>query len=244
MSKTLAQVIAVEKGIKTKVLIDVDIIYKALQKPVLFDGFIKTYKKIAEEDEDKPAQKQRVQISASKALSDVASRLSELFDVTAQKDWGNTQAKADVEVDGTLLVKDAPAPYLLFLEKQLTDLHTLVGKVPTLDPAEEWSFSAGLGLFKSAITQTTSTAKVQKALVLYPHSDKHPAQTQLITQDVVVGTWDTQKFSGAIEDTKKRSILARIEKLQHAVKFAREKANTVVVSDVAPGAAIFGWLLR
>jgi len=37
-------------------------------------------------------------------------------------------------------VGHVPATYLLFLEKQLTDLHTLVSKLPVLDASETWVF--------------------------------------------------------------------------------------------------------
>ena len=37
-------------------------------------------------------------------------------------------------------------------------------------------------------------------------------------------------------------LLERVEKLQHAVKFAREEANNTEVSDQRVGAAVFDYL--
>jgi len=68
----------------------------------------------------------------------------------------------NVLVNGKILLEQVPVTYLLFLEKQLTDLKTLVGKVPTLDEAEEWSFDESTGVYKSQAVRTTRTQKVQK----------------------------------------------------------------------------------
>ncbi len=240
----LNQVIAVEKAIKAKANAEIDTIYKAAQKPVLFEGFVKTYKKKSEEDEDHPDQKQKVQITADLALREASERLTKIFDVTAQKDWANCEAKADVEVDGEILVEGAPTTFLLFLEKQLTDLYTVVEKLPVLDAAENWSYDAAQGMFKTEPTLTHKTKKVQKPLVLYPATDKHPAQTQLITEDVTVGHWEQVRFSGAVAQPKKAALLQRVGKLQHAVKFAREKANLTLAPERAVGDKIMGWIFK
>ena len=239
----LNQIIAVEKGVKAKVQSDIDLIYKAVQKPASFDGQTKTYKKKTEDDEDVPPVKQNVQVVASIALKDIATRWTELFDVTVQKDLANCGARADVEVGGQVLLKDAPVTYLLFLEKQLTDLYTIVSKFPTLDPAEIWTFDTNTGLHRTEPTLTTRTKKVQRALVLHPPTVEHPAQTQLITEDVSVGTWELTRYSGAMTVPEHRKILARIVQLQNAVKAAREEANMVQAPQVSAGTSIFNWIL-
>lgn len=240
----LSQVIAIEKGIKTKAQAEVDVIYKAAQKPALFEGATKVYKKKAEDDEDVPGQKAIVQIKAKDALRDIASRWQGLFDVTAQKDFANCVAKADVVVDGTPLLTGVPITYLLFLEKQLTDLYTIISKFPTLDPAEVWQFDAAGSVYVTEPTLTTRTKKVNKAIVLYPATDKHPAQTQLVVEDVSVGTWEQRRFSGALPQDEKRTLLDKVERLQHAVKTAREAANTVDAPKVEVGAKVFAWVFQ
>lgn len=243
-NQKLNQVIAVEKTIKGRVTSEVTKLYHASQKPNLFNGFTKTYKKRREESEGQPPQSQRVQIKAPALVKDVGAYLTELFDVTAAKDFANCAARANVVVDGEILVADAPATFLLFLEKQLTDLHTAVGAIPTLDPADDWRWDEAVELFKTPATVTVSTKKVQRPLVMYDATDKHPAQTQLITEDVDVGEWEHVKMSGALTDDRKRVLLGRIEQLQRAVKFAREAANGVEAPQKEVGAKVFAWLWR
>lgn len=244
ITEKLNQVIAVEKGIKNKVIADLDKIDKAFQKPALFDGFAKTYRRKAEDDEDVPPQKANVQVKAGDALRGIGQRLALLFDITAQKDFANCLAKSDVVVDNKAIAKDVPATYLLFLEKQLTDLYTLVGRLPTLDPAEAWGWDATQGMFRTEPTITSRTKKVQKALVLYPATDKHPAQTAQITEDVTVGTWELTKFSGALPEGDKNALLIKIERLAAGVKYARENANTVDAPRQTVGTQILGWLFE
>ena len=240
----LNQVIAVEKGVKTKAQAEVDSIYKAVQKPALFEGATKIYKKKADDDEDVPGQGQRVQLKAKDALKEIADRWRGLFDVTAQKDYANCVAKANVVVDGASVLEQVPVTYLLFLEKQLTDLYTIVSKFPTLDPAERWQYDEAGSVYFTEPVLTTRTKKVNKPIVLYPATDKHPAQTQLVTEDVSVGTWETRRFSGAMPVDERRKLLDRIERLQHAVKSAREAANTVEAPQQEVGNRIFGWIFQ
>ncbi len=239
----LNQVIAVEKGVKNRVVSEVTELYQAASHPALFEGFNKKYKPNEEGTETFPSEAKKVQKSANDVLKRASSVLSELFDVTASKDFANCDAVADVVVDGNVLLTGVPATYLLFLEKQLTDMHTLVGSLPVLDSAENWTWDENANLFKTDATVTSRTKKVQKALVMYPATDKHPAQTQLITEDVNIGSWEQVKFSGALPTNVKTGLLEKVEKLQKAVKFAREEANTVDAPNQTVGAKVFTWLL-
>ncbi|MCK2217681.1 hypothetical protein MF672_028380 [Actinomadura sp. ATCC 31491] len=132
----LNQILAVEKGVKASSQRAVTDAYHTIQKPPLLSGLSRTYQPIDDEGEQLPPESTRVQVKAEEVLAEVGKALTKLFDVTATKDWTNTVAKADVVVDGQPLIEGAPVTYLLFLEKQLVDLHTLISKLPTLDPAE------------------------------------------------------------------------------------------------------------
>lgn len=240
----LNQIVAVEKSVKSRVYGDFTELHKASQKAELFTGFSKNYRKKDEEGEDYPPEQKKVQLEAGEVLAQVSKLLAELLDVTATKDFANCLAFADVSVDGVVLVKDAPVPFLLFLEKQITDLHTFVDKIPTLDTADDWQSDPNSGLFKTPSIATHRTKKVQKPVVLYEATDKHPAQTQLITEDVVVGYWDTVKQSGALPVPRKRELLERLEKLSQAVKFAREQANNHEAEEKKVGETLFGYLFK
>jgi len=238
----LNQVLAIEKGIKTRVYSEFTELHQATQKSPLMNGFHKSYQPRDEDGETYPAESVKVQHTAAEVLERVGSSLAELFDVTATKDWANCTARADVVVDGRALLKDVPATYLLFLEKQLGDLHTFITKMTELDPGSDWSVDPGTGLYKTDTTLTQRTKKVQRAITLYEATKEHPAQTQLITEDVVAGTWVTVKYSGAMPAPRKKQLLNRIEKLSNAVKFAREQANASEAQDKKLGKEVFDFL--
>jgi hypothetical protein len=242
-TQKLNQVLAIEKGVKSRVYGEVTTMNASAQKPALFNGFAKAYKPKEEDGEQFPPESSRVQMNAREMLTSLSRLLSELCDVTAAKDWANCNAKADVVVDGKVLVKAAPATYLLFLEKQLNDVQTFVTNLPTLDPAEEWRFDEPTNLYKSETSKTARTKKVQKPIVLYDATEKHPAQTQLITEDVVIGHWDTVKQSGALPVRRRTEVLERIERLIKAVKFAREEANAQEAPEQKVGDALFAYLV-
>ncbi|MCE9577024.1 MAG: hypothetical protein K8W52_28010 [Deltaproteobacteria bacterium] len=238
----LNQILAIEKGIKTRVYADFTELHQATQKPALMNGFHKAYQPRDEDGETYPSESQKVQHNATEVLEKVAAGLTELFDITAIKDYANCTARADVVVDGRALIKDVPATYLLFLEKQLSDLHTFVAKMAELDPGSDWNVDPGTGLFKTEPTATQRTKKLQRPIVLYDATEHHPAQTQLITEDVIAGQWVTIKYSGAIPAPRKKQLLNRIEKLTNAVKFAREQANGVETTEQKVGRHVFDYL--
>lgn len=239
----LNQVIAIEKGIKQKAYETATILRKAFEKPNLFEGFTKAYKKKDEEGEDAPPQRQNVQANAVEALGEVGDEWARYMDIAAQKDAGNLVAKADVVDDaGVTVLEGIPATTLLFIEKQLNDLHTLIASAPTLDPSEEWKQDASTKLYRTDPTETLRTKKVESPIVLYDATDKHPAQTQLITKDVNVGTWEMTRFSGAIPETEKKAMLRRVVALQIAVKKAREEANGAQAPKVSIGQEVFKYI--
>ena len=134
----LNQIIAVEKGVKSKAHQDLTAAHHGLQKAGLLAGISRTYQPKDEEGEQLPPESTPVQLKAEDVLRETAKTLTRLFDVTATKDWANCTARADVTVDGRVLVSDVPVSYLLFLEKQLIDVNTFVRKLPVLDASEAW----------------------------------------------------------------------------------------------------------
>jgi hypothetical protein len=240
----LNQIIAIEKGVKSRVYGEVTELHKEAQKAEPYVGFAKTYRKRDEEGEDFPPESKKVRLSAPDVLRRVAGLQTELFDVEATKEWANTAARADVVVDGHVVVKDAPVTYLLFLEKQLTDLRTFLDKMPILDDAEEWTVDPNTGLYRSARVSTHRTKKTPKVVVKYEATKEHPAQTELIYEDLVVGYWDTVKQSGALPAPRKQQLLERTDRLLRAVKMAREQANNSECARVAVGGALFHWLFE
>ncbi len=242
MAAKLNQIIAIEKGVKTSAFQELTEAHHLLQKPSLLAGISRTYQPKDEDGEQFPPEFTRVQASAETVIKDTARILTNLFDVTAAKDWANCEAKADITVDGRTLAVDVPATYLLFLEKQLTDLHTFIRKLPTLDPSETWTFDPSADAYVTEAVQTAKTKKVPRNHVKAEATDKHPAQVEVFHEDVVVGYWKTLKFSGALPAVRVKELLDRVDKLQQAVKFAREEANAIEAPDKKLGAGLFGYL--
>jgi hypothetical protein len=226
----LNQIIAVTAGKKTKTAETLTETYKKVQKNELFQGINRTYRPLNDGDETKPAENKLVQYNVNDAVVDFSSAIGELLDVVYTQDKANCQAKANIEVDGTVLAKDVPVTHLLFLEKQLTDIRTFVNHLPVLDPSENWKFDSNKNTWVTDVSKTNATKKVYKNHEKAPATEKHPAQVEVYTEDIKVGEWDTVKFSGAIPVKQKKDTLKRVEKLLDAIKSAREAANSMDVT--------------
>ena len=199
-----------------------------------------------DDKEDLPSESKRVQYRVSEILHDFERLHSEAWDIAARKDWTNCKALADVVVDEVVLVKQVPVTYLLYLEKQLNDVHTFVGRLPVLDENEQWKKDDQANLYKSELTKTNRTRKTPKSIVTVQPTEHHPAQVHLYNEDAVVGHWNLVKQSGAIPRTEKLLYIERIEKLINAVKTAREAANAIEEVTGVPkvGDSLFGYIFK
>ncbi|MEE6263749.1 DUF7873 family protein [Plantactinospora sonchi] len=217
--------------------------HRRTQKAPPLSGISRTYQPFADDiREHLPPESTRVQYTVREVLDEVATTMGRLFDLQFLQDVGNSQATADVVVDGQPLVRDAPVTYLLFLEKQLVDLRTFVDGLAVLDAAEKWEFDPDRGCYASAPSQTQKMRKVHRNHVKAEATEKHPAQVEVYTEDVPVGTWTTVKLSGALPAERVKQLRGRVDKLLEAVKVAREEANSATVGDRKVGDQIFGYL--
>ena len=244
MSKKIAlsKIVAVEKAVKSSSYKNFTKSHQKLQKNVLLTGISRTYKPKDDDGDMLPPEQTRVQLRAQDSVKEAVEQLTRLFDVVATKDWGNTEARGDVVVDGQVLLAQVPVTYLLFLEKQLTDIKTFVEKLPVLDASEVWRWDANQACYATEPLETHRTKKIPRVLVKYEATEEHPAQTEVWHEDVIVGFWKTIKFSGAMPTQRIKQLLERIEKLQSAVKFAREDANTLEIEDVKVGEKVLSWI--
>ena len=238
----LNQIVALEKGVKARAHADFTAAHHQLQKTALLSGISRTYKPKDEEGEQLPPESTRVQVRAAEVMSDVRRALTRLFDVILTKDAANGDAKADIVVEGNTIATDVPVTYLLFLEKQLVDLHTFVKKLPVLDAAESWVLDASADCWATEPVQTARTKKIPRNHVKAEATEKHPAQVEVYHEDIVVGYWKTVKFSGALPAKRVNELLDRIDKLTHAVKFAREEANNAQVEEQKVGRTVLQYL--
>jgi hypothetical protein len=236
----LCQIVAVVSGMKTANQANLT---KAHQvKPELLTGLTRNYRPRNEEGEPLPPEVKRVQQTVPEILKNVAAELTRTLDAVRTLDEGNTRARADVAVKGTTILKAVPVPHLLYLESRLDDLITFIEGLPVLDPSEQWKPAEEGGIYRTDPYETLKTAKVMKTHVAYEATKEHPAQTQTYTVDETIGTWTNIKFSGAIRQADKSTMLTRARQLRDAVKMAREEANATEVDQYTEGKVILDFV--
>lgn len=204
------------------------------KKRHLFAESLVTFVPVGADAEPVTEKQSGLQTTVKRELKWIKPFLANAMDAKVQIDVANNGAKADVILEtGKTLLTDIPGISLLELEKRMEELHAFVAQIPTLDPAKDFTAAPDRGndIFQARPDVRTRTAKVQKALVLYPATDKHPAQTQLVSEDVPTGKVTTQEWSGMITTTEKGEILERVEILARAIKKARSRANDIVVPE-------------
>lgn len=238
----LCQIIALVTGKKTQTEKLYGDLNKKLQKAELFNGMTGTYRPIDENGEKLPPESKPIVASVDDIIDEARQLLAEIYDLVATQELGNCTAKANIKVDGITILTDVPVTVMLYLEKQLNDLATFVGNIPVLNASEAWMKDASSGSYVTAPLETHRTKKVNKPLVLYPATPEHPAQTQVITEDVLAGYWSRTQMSTAMPLPEKKQILARITRLSDAVKSAREEANSIEVVEMPIGASVLNYV--
>ena len=127
-------------------------------------------------------------------------------------------------------------------KKVRVDLRTFIDSLPVLDTAEEWEYKPETDCYVSRQSRSNRTKKVPRNHIKYEATKEHPAQVEMYMEDVWVGTWTTTKFSGAIPQATKNTMLDRVRKLLDAVKSAREEANGQEVQPQKHGSALLSYV--
>lgn len=240
----LNQIVAIAGGVKTRAQQALTTAYHQIQKPAPFNGISRTYRPREDDGEQFSPESTLVQVRVDDLIADVRAAVGRMLDVVATQDWANLEARADLVVDGRVLIADVPATYLMWLEKQVIDLRTFISKLPVLDVAEEWSYDEDAHAWATPAVESTKTKKVPANHVISPATDKHPAQVTVYNVDVVAGYWKTIRFSGAIPGARIFELTSRVERLLDGVRFARERANIRTVTDISAGDPILNYLFR
>lgn len=225
MSQHLSQIVSIEKDVKEKAAQALGHAQGQFGNGTLLSGIARTYTPTVDGSGDLPPESTRVRVRVKDELAKVKVRLTDLFDTTATKDFTNCTAKASVIVDGNVLLKDVPTTYILFLEKQLGELAAFVKRIPVLDASEEWDYDVAQDCWATPPSETIRTKKDKKFQQVYAGTEHHPPQFNVWDEDIPQGRWKTIKYSGAMTVKEWNDINERIERLQRAVKFAREEAN-------------------
>jgi len=245
------QIIAVVKDLKDRFKKKITDAHHSMQRVDALNGLSRTFKPIRETEGEAtnlpPAELKRVTTTASSIIASIEGDMIKAFDAVATQDEGNMFARGDVIVRDdsgavTFEVKNVPATHLLFLEKQMIDVCTFVDALPVLDPSEAWSKDQATGTWRSDVAKSRRTKKINKPIVLYNHSAEHPAQTQLVVEDVDFCDIETVKLSGCLSATEKLAIQSRARALLMAIKEARQSANSVKVEQAKEGSKVFKFI--
>lgn len=247
----LHQILAVEQGVQKDTDRKLALAMRGTNvegeaSPLL--GLIKTYAPREEDGDTLPEQRQHVQIKVEKdVLPAIAEALTRLFDVEFTREQSNTDAFADLKIGDDVLLAKVPVGYLLFLENQLNGLRGLIQRLPVLDPAEEWHFDKNRNVHVTEKAMKARELRVPQVQVLQ--------KPQVIDGQVIdgqyrpyetakpVGDYTTIKMSGAMPADEREKVLDRISELGRAVKYAREQANSIDVTDRKAGDKVFTYLL-
>lgn len=248
MARKLYEFLAIESQLKGQA----DAARKDLKntfekKRHLFEEKLVTFQSTEENVPEVTEAQSSIQTTIPSELDWIATLWGKALDASAAIDTGNTTAKADVTLDdGTVILKDVPATTLLDLEKRTAEMQDLVMAIPTLDPAKSFEpDSQRKDTYRAREVRKTRTKKTQRAIVLYHATTEHPAQTQLIPEDVPVGTVREQEWSSLLTPKIKGEILERVEELRRAVKAARQRANDgISIETPAVGSVLFQYAFK
>ncbi len=226
----LNQIIAVVQGKKTRAQKLLTTAHRGWHKDRI-GGITRTYKPKDEDGEQLQPERRAVQLRVKDALSKVQGEMTEFMNAVATQEYGNRGAKGTIAVGDRTILKDVPVTALLFLEKQLIDLHTFVGKIPTLPTDRVWKWDENKNCYATETEETVKTQKVATTHVKFDPTEHQPGQADIINVDKTVGHWTTIHLSGAMPEMDRDDMLVRVEKLQDAVKVAREEANSAEVEQ-------------
>lgn len=212
-----------------------------------FTGFTKTLEMLGDSTsnsaiENAARQDKALPTTVVETLDYFLNQWARTEDVLFQKNATNTKALADLEFRGAVIATNVPVDELMGLETRLSELRKLATQIPTLDASREWepdASAAQRGTWKAVNPQiTTKTEKKVTPVILYPATDKHPAQIEKVTEDVPVGTFTLNVISGATTAIQKANVLAVLDDLIIEAKKARTRANSVEVEKVQIGGVL------
>lgn len=168
-------------------------------------------------------------------------------DVQYRKNATNRVATGTVMWKGAPLLAELPVDELLGLEARLGKIKELIEAIPTLDGSKPWVRATSMGEHVWQLPEpekTTKTEKIVTPIVMAAATDKHPAQVQAVSKDVVVGTFANMMRSGEATTVQKADAIMRIDELMVEIKQARMRANETVAVDGSVADKIINLILE
>lgn len=241
MSK-LHQTLAVRDDLKNKAGLILNETRKTFSaKGDHFDGLTKVYQKLVEESTSVPSESKELVTTVKEKLDFALQSFVQSVDAETTVSETNTSGKAVAELKvGEKSFGTFSAVTLLDFEKALTNLRSVYGEIPTLDPTKKWKDNSSVvpNTYATEPFITMRSEKTKKVITLAPATDKHPAQAQVYDDDRQVGQYMTTFYSGKITPTQKSELLQRIDDLILAVKDAKSRANNVDTKEIKIGQTI------
>lgn len=244
MANKLYELLAVEQDRKNKSSLSIGEAKKTFTKnDVYFDGMVKKYVSLEDDSEQIPDETKEMVKTVKQQLEEVLGDAVTAIDATLSKEETNASGTAKAElIVGETNFGMFSATSLLALESQVSKILDLYQAIPTLESTKKWNFDNQTNTYKTEEEVKFRSIKRPKVIVKYEATDKHPAQTELLSLDFQVGKYVTTYFSGKLAISQKTEMIKRLEKLIENIKIARSKANNVEVDNVKLGQRIFDFI--
>lgn len=205
-----------------------------------FTGIRRTFRPFAVDEQQGETGGERLE-AETHLVTTVPEELDKMFKTVGQAmdigyriDASNTEARADLIVDGETLAKDLPATFLLQLEKRLKEIRIVLKEIPTFDPVRIWNSDAGADkkhVLRAEAVTTIRKQRARKYKVMYEATKEHPALIDIIEVDEPVGEIRAYEWTGMISPGRKTALLEQVDRLATAVKTARSRANSAPVDN-------------
>ena len=195
---------------------------------------------------DSVDQQEELNETVPSKLDYMFSHVKKYLDVNLQKETSNQNAKGTFEVNGEIIAKDVPVTFLLGLESKLVAIRNVLKEIPTLQPGKKWVADKIRGKNIWTLDEQEVSYKGEKIVepvVLYPHTDKHPAQVKESTKTIEIGKYYFDRWSGLITPAQKSMLMERVDDMIMAVKQSRQKANDIEASEEVIGDKIVKYLM-
>ena len=214
-----------------------------------FVAFVKRYSPFAEEEKatENIEERKDLDTTVNDKLDYMFEHVINYLDCFAQVEATNQVAKADLEVDGKVILSGVPATVLLGLESKLRAVKEVLDLLPTLAPGISWVKDAtrGPNIYKRERDEESfRTRKEPKSKTLYDATKEHPAQIEKWTEMINIGKYITTHWSGMLSPAEKSDMLGRLDKLSRAVKQARQRANVQEVVDIHIGQKLVTYIMK
>ena len=244
----LHQLLCVEADLvqQSRNILDVECKSTFTKKQDLFDGVLKNYISFDAAGEQIPPESKEIVTTVIEKLEYAQGAVIKAIDASISKEETNASgtAKAPLMLDDGTDFGTLSATSLIALEKYLVRIREVYKDIPTVDPARSWTKDStqARAIYVAPVDTKFRSVKKLEVITKVAATDKFPAQTEMVQNDVQVGKYETTYTSGRLQPIEKSNLLSKIDTLIQAVKQARQAANQAQVINVKLGDKIFAYI--